>query len=83
MLIRFVASFLKLLLASFVVGVLLSFVHITHADILARFGMTPDDFVDHLVRWWAWSIPKIGLGAFIVVPVWLVINLFRPPKGYD
>ena len=83
MLIRFVASFLKLLIASLVVGTLLSFIHITHADVLARIGMTPDQFVDMLLHALNWAIPKIGLGAFIVLPIWLISNLFRPPKGFD
>ncbi len=81
MLVRFVASILQLLAASLAVGVLLSFVHITHADVLAHFGMTPDQFVDQLFRWINWAIPKIGLGAFIVVPTWFLLNLVRPPKG--
>ena len=83
MLARFVASILKLIAASFAVGVILSMVHITHADVLARFGMTPDQFVDKLQGWIAWAIPKIGLGAFIVVPVWLLMSIIRPPKSLD
>eukprot|EP01037_Dinobryon_pediforme_P047675 gene47675-62024_t len=43
--------------------------------------MTPDQFVDQLFRWINWAIPKIGLGAFIVVPIWFLLNLVRPPKG--
>jgi hypothetical protein len=83
MLARFVASILKLTAASLAVGVLLSLVHITHADVLARFGLTPDQFVDLLQHGVAWAIPKIGLGAFVVVPIWLLISVIRPPKSLD
>jgi hypothetical protein len=83
MLARFVASILKLTAASLAVGVLLSLVHITHADVLAHLGMTPDQFVDMLQRWVGWAIPKIGLGAFIVVPIWLLMTIIRPPRNYD
>ena len=83
MLARFVASILKLTAASLAVGIILSLVHITHADVLARFGMTPDQFVDMLQRGVAWAIPKIGLGAFIVIPIWLLMSIIRPPKELD
>ncbi len=83
MLARFIASLIKLIAASFAVGVVLSLVHITHADVLARLGMTPDEFVELIQRWVAWAIPKIGLGAFIVVPIWLLLSVIRPPKGLD
>jgi hypothetical protein len=83
MLARFVASILKLTVASLAVGVFLSLINITHADVLAHLGMTPDQFVDMLQRAVAWAIPKIGLGAFIVVPVWLLMNIIRPPKSFD
>jgi len=83
MLARFVASILKLMAASLAVGVLLSLVHINHADVLARFGLTPEQFVEMLQQGINWAIPKIGLGAFIVVPVWLLINVIRPPKSFD
>jgi len=83
MLARFIASLLKLTAASLAVGVLLSLIHITHADVLAHFGMTPDQFVDMLQHWVNWAIPKIGLGAFVVVPIWILISVIRPPKSLD
>jgi hypothetical protein len=83
MLARFIASIIKITIVSFVVGVLLSLVHITHADVLARFGLTPDEFVDMIGRGVAWAIPKIGLGAFVVVPIWILINVIRAPRGHD
>jgi len=83
MLARFIASILKLMAASLAVGFLLSLVHINHGDILARFGLTPDQFVDLLHEAVNWAIPKIGLGAFVVLPVWFLINVVRPPKNLD
>jgi hypothetical protein len=83
MLVRFVASSIHLLAASLAVGVGLSFAHINHAVVLAYFGLTPDQFVDLLMNGVYWAIPKIGLGALFVIPVWLMLNLFRPPKGFE
>ena len=83
MLVRFIASLVKLTAASLGVGVLLSLVHITHADVLAHLGLTPDQFVELIMRGVDWAIPKIGLGAFIVVPIWIVINVLRPPRRGD
>jgi hypothetical protein len=28
----------------------------------------------------AWAMPNLTLGALIIVPVWLVVYLFRPPR---
>jgi hypothetical protein len=28
----------------------------------------------------AWAMPHIMLGALVIVPIWLVVYLFRPPR---
>jgi hypothetical protein len=28
-----------------------------------------------------WAAPNIVLGSIVVIPVWLVIYLFRPPRA--
>ncbi|MEP6281979.1 MAG: DUF6460 domain-containing protein [Nitratireductor sp.] len=29
----------------------------------------------------AWAIPNIVLGSMVIVPIWLVIYLLRPPRS--
>ncbi len=83
MLARFFASFAQLMVASLVIGAGLSTMHISMADILARFGLTPDRAAELVVQGFWWALPNIVLGSIVVVPTWLLINLFRPPSGYE
>jgi len=80
-LLRYVSAVLKILLVSLVTGAGLSAFDITAADVLAEVGLTPDNVLDMLQRGVAWAIPNIVLGSMVILPVWLVIYLLRPPRG--
>jgi hypothetical protein len=28
-----------------------------------------------------WALPNIILGSMVIVPIWLVVALLRPPRG--
>ena len=78
---RFIASLVKILLASLLVGVALSTLNITPEQILQDFGMTPEQLLDYGRRGLRWALPHVILGALITVPVWVVMYLLRPPSG--
>lgn len=78
---RYVSAVLKILLVSLVTGAGLSAFDITAADVLAEIGLTPDNVLDLLQRGVAWAIPNIVLGSMVILPIWLVIFLLRPPRG--
>ena len=78
---RLVSIVLKILLASLLVGVVLSSLDITAARLLGDFGLTPEQIVNYARRGVRWALPNIILGALITVPIWLVMYLFRPPRG--
>ncbi|WP_417666476.1 DUF6460 domain-containing protein [Roseibium sp.] len=78
---QFLATIFKIAMMSLIVGVVLSAVDITAADLLAKLGLTPESLWEHVQKGVAWAIPNIILGSLIVVPVWIVIYLFRPPRG--
>jgi hypothetical protein len=57
---------------------------------LAHFGLTADQLMrdaglsserveDYARQGFAWAWPNVLLGALVIVPVWFVIFLFRPP----
>jgi hypothetical protein len=69
----------KVLVASLIVG-----------TILAHFGLTPDELMraaglsterlEELARaGLAWALPNLLLGSLVIVPVWFLLYLFRPP----
>jgi ketopantoate hydroxymethyltransferase len=76
---RFTRTVVKVLVASLIVG-----------TILAHFGLTPDELMragglstaqlEELARaGLAWALPNLLLGALVIVPVWFLLFLFRPP----
>lgn len=83
MVLRLIATFIKILLASLVVGVLLAQLEITPEQVLAEIGLTPDQLLEYMGRFFQWAIPHLILGGIVILPVWLVIFLFRPPRRSD
>lgn len=78
---RFLSTVLKIGLVSLITGAVLAEFDVSAADLLAGAGLTPEELADYAVRTWQWALPNIILGSMIVLPVWLVIYLFRPPRG--
>ncbi|MBL4759068.1 MAG: hypothetical protein JKY32_16020 [Rhizobiales bacterium] len=83
MVLRLIATVIKILLASLAVGVILSQLDITPEQVLAEIGLTPDQISNYLITLFHWAIPHLILGGVVVLPVWLVIFLFRPPRRSD
>ncbi|MEP6099752.1 MAG: DUF6460 domain-containing protein [Marinobacter sp.] len=71
----------KIALVSLITGAGLSAFDITAADILADLGLTPESVLALIERGVAWAIPNIVLGSMVIVPIWLVIYLLRPPRS--
>ncbi|WP_269583712.1 DUF6460 domain-containing protein [Roseibium sp. Sym1] len=66
---------------SLLVGAGLSFVNIGAEDILGSVGLSPIQLWIYMIQFRDWAIPNMILGAFIVVPVWLLVYLFQPPRS--
>lgn len=81
MVLRVISTIVKITLASLLVGVALAFLDIKPEDVLKDVGLTPEDLLSFIDRSVRWATPHVILGAIVTVPVWLVIYLFRPPRG--
>jgi len=81
MVLRLISSMTKITLASLLVGAGLSAFEISAADLLGEVGLTPERVLTLLTQGLDWAAPNIVLGSLIIVPVWLVVFLFRPPRG--
>ncbi|MEM5581104.1 MULTISPECIES: DUF6460 domain-containing protein [Alphaproteobacteria] len=77
----FLSTLFKIAVFSLLVGAGLSFVNITATDILGSVGLSPLQLWIYMLEFRDWAVPNMVLGAFIVVPVWLVIYLFQPPRS--
>ena len=76
---RLFVTLVKVAVASLIVGTMLAHFGITADQVLKDFGVTPDRIVDLLRQGFTWALPNLLLGSLIIVPVWLVVYLFRPP----
>lgn len=72
-------TLVKVLVASLIVGTILSHFNITSDMLLREAGITPERVMDYGRQAWDWAAPNVLLGAMIIVPVWFVIFIFRPP----
>ncbi|WP_394691853.1 DUF6460 domain-containing protein [Hoeflea sp.] len=78
---RVLSAIIKIGLASLATGVVLSALNISAAELLAEIGLTPENVFELLQQGAAWAIPNIVLGSLVIVPIWLVTYLLRPPRN--
>jgi acetyl-CoA acetyltransferase len=79
MLARLLSSLVKVAVASLIVGTVLAHFGITADQILKDMGITPERLAELARQAFAWALPNLLLGLLIIVPVWFVAFLFRPP----
>lgn len=80
MALRFATTGLKIIIASLLVGFVLSALNITAEQVLMDVGVTPEKILVWVQKGINWALPNILLGSIIIVPVWIVVYLFRPPR---
>ena len=76
---RLFSTLVKVAVASLIVGTVLAHFGITADQLLKDLGITPERLVELLRQGFAWALPNLLLGSLIIVPVWLLVFLFRPP----
>jgi hypothetical protein len=79
----FFKGLFKLLLASLIAGALMNLFGLSAERILASIGLTPIEAWEQAVRFIAWAIPNVLLGAIVILPLWFCAYLFIPPRSYD
>jgi hypothetical protein len=74
-----VRTFVKVAVASLIVGSVLAHFGITADVLMKEFGLSFERVEELARRGIAWAAPNLLLGSMIILPVWFVIYLFRPP----
>ena len=77
---KLISTIVKIAVASLVIGVILSRLDLSAEDVLRELGLSPEVIMSWLEEGLRWALPKIILGSMVIVPVWLVVYLFRPPR---
>mgnify|MGYP007039553406 CR=1 FL=1 len=73
------STMVKVAVASLIVGTILTHFGITAEQLLKDVGATPERLGELMRQGVAWALPNVLLGAMVIVPVWLLAYLFRPP----
>jgi Family of unknown function (DUF6460) len=76
---RLTHTVIKVLVASLVVGTILAHFGLTTDQLMQATGLSPARLADLAREALAWALPNLLLGSLIIVPVWFVVYLFRPP----
>jgi hypothetical protein len=79
MLNRLIRTLIKVLVASLIVGTILTHFGITVDDLMRTTGLSSDRVAELARAGVAWALPNLLLGSLVIVPVWFLIFLFRPP----
>lgn len=78
---KFFSTLVKILVASLVTGVVLHKLNLSAEQILLELGLTPENIITYIENGVTWAIPHLILGSIVILPVWLVVFLFRPPRS--
>jgi hypothetical protein len=76
----FVQTVVKLAIASLIVGTTLTHLGVTPDKLIGAFGLTPERVIELAQQGIVWAMPNLTLGALVILPVWFVVYLFRPPR---
>ena len=80
MLFPILRTLLKVAVASLVLGTVLAHFGITAEQLVSMTGLSADQIEDYARQGIAWALPNVLLGAVVIVPVWFLVCLFRPPR---
>jgi hypothetical protein len=76
----FTHTAVKVLLASLIVGTILGHFGLTAHELMEAAGLSTDR-IEHIARHGvAWALPNLLLGSLVIIPVWFLAYLFRPPR---
>jgi hypothetical protein len=74
-----VRTTVKVAVASLIVGAILAHFGITIDMVMRDAGLSADRIEELARRGLAWALPNMLLGALIIVPMWFVVFILRPP----
>jgi hypothetical protein len=75
----FLRTLVKVTVASLVVGTILTHFGITPDQLIHAFGLSEDRVMELARQGVTWALPNLLLGSLVIVPVWFLIYLLRPP----
>lgn len=75
------STIIKIAVASLLLGLLLSFFSVSPRNLLEGLGSTALEIFDIIAGMLAWAVEYILVGAIVIVPIWLILVLWRKFRG--
>ena len=75
----FLRTLVKITVASLIVGTIMAHFGVTPDQLMKEFGVSQERVMELARSGLTWAMPNLLLGSLIIVPVWFVAFLFRPP----
>jgi succinate dehydrogenase/fumarate reductase cytochrome b subunit len=72
-------TLIKVAVASLIVGTIMAHFGITVDKLMLEFGLSTERLHQYARQGFAWAWPNVLLGSIVIVPIWFVVFLFRPP----
>jgi hypothetical protein len=76
----FLRTLVKVTIASLVVGSIMAHFGVTPDVVMRESGLSQDRVADLARRGFEWALPNLVLGSMVIVPIWFLVFLFRPPR---
>ena len=76
----FVRTLVKLAIASLIVGAIMTHFGVTPDQLMKELGVSQERMMELARAGLTWALPNLLLGSLVIVPVWFLIYLFRPPR---
>ena len=74
------STLVKFTLVAVVLGGVLGAFDLTATEILKDLGLAPNKLSKLAQEAFQWAVPHFVLGAMVIIPIWLVIFLLKPPR---
>jgi Domain of unknown function (DUF6460) len=76
---RLARTVVKVLVASLIVGTILAHFGLSTNELMKAAGLSTERIEELARAGLAWALPNLLLGALVIVPIWFLFYLFRPP----
>jgi hypothetical protein len=74
-------TLVKVTVASLIVGSIMAHFGITPDQVIRESGLSQERLMELARQGLTWALPNLLLGSLVIVPVWFLIYLFRPPRA--
>jgi acetyl-CoA acetyltransferase len=77
---RLSRTLVKVVVASLIVGTILAHFGITADELMNAAGLSSERIEELARKSFAWALPNLLLGSVVIVPIWFLFYLIRPPN---